>query len=88
MLGEGRYRVKVPFVAASGSVGSVEATREVVVELLEGEREYSEGDWFVTYGQYEYLGVDSEGFKVARQVNGKGEHVFKEPFVDFGFGDR
>ena len=87
-MGEGRYRIKVPFVAASGSVGSVETTREVVVELLEGEREYSAGDWFVTYGQYEYLGVDSEGLKVARQVNRKEEHVFKEPFVDFGFGDR
>jgi hypothetical protein len=88
VLEKGRYRVKVPFVVASGSVGSVEPVCEFVVELLEGEREYCVGDWFVSYGQYEYQGIDSEGRKVARQVNRKGEHVFKEPFVDFGNGER
>jgi hypothetical protein len=85
VLGYDRYLVKVPFVVkCGGELGEVEQTSPFVVQCLGGTRKYVEGDWFVTYGQYKYDGVNGDGMRMAHQVNEHGVHVFHEPFVDFG----
>lgn len=89
VLDKGKVRVEIPFVvAASDQIGACESTSKFDVYYLDENKEYKVGDYFLEYGQYVFDGVQSNGIRLAHQINTKSEHVFKEPFIDFSDGER
>lgn len=74
-----RYNAKDPY-------GKDPVPLTLVVQTLNDEP-FKAGEYFTAYGQYVYTGV-IVGKPRVHQVNHVNAHVFKEPFIDFGYGER
>lgn len=86
------FLVEIPHLVGMASGSCCDAKiMPAYVETLQPHEELKAGDWFEVYGQYAYsttATVDGRNYVSAYQINDVNEHVFHEPFIDYGQCDR
>lgn len=80
IIGPCQFKLEVPFVVGAGDHRT--SLAPIVVETLD-DHGYVTGDWFEAYGQYKLTSKAGLIWEF-RQINRVNEHVFKEPFIDYG----
>lgn len=90
VIDSNHFLVEIPYLVAGGGVGGDAKIMPAHVETMES-HELKPGDWFKVFGQYCYdpnISIDGRNYVSAHQINDVNEHVFHEPFIDYGQCDR
>lgn len=94
VLEDNCYVVKIPYLDGGDPTNPI-PLKPIVVKVLPDSPQYKVGDFFTNWGQYEVRGTSNDIVKSAYrpvyymvQINTVNEHVFVEPFVDYGQTDR
>lgn len=89
VLDSKHFLVEIPYLAGAAGNGDAHIM-PAHVETMES-HELKVGDWFEVFGQYCFdpnVTIDGKNYVSAHQINDVAEHVFSEPFIDYGQCDR
>lgn len=79
-IDEHHFKLEVPFVVSANDHQT--SLAPIVVETIDS-YSYAPGTWFEAYGQYKLTSKAGIVWEF-KQINHLNEHVFKEPFIDYG----